>query len=1471
MKNSLFLKLFALVLAVVALTAAVGAQGFTKTQEYPEGKFTDVPANQWYAAEVKSAYELGFMNGQSDTAFAPNGNVTVAEGITMASRVHSIYNGKEIKSVEGTKWYDMYIAYAKENGLIEEGQFTNYDRNIMRYEMAVMFANAMPADYFAAKNNIKDIPDVAETEEYYDELMMLYNAGVVMGSDDYGNFFATNSIKRSETAAIINRVALPENRKTGTLAEYGDRNPAVYLIEDESMSREPRSVKYIASGWTYENPSNSSREKKDFSSNVLEDFSSETKVTARKEITTINTGLATLETSFNVSAPGYRVYFEDLEGNKLFEISNKNKVFSVIGDEQTSTSINFSSGNIILKLEMDLDSRQARVVINNMDIGTFKMSTSAADLSRLVFSTLEQEMISMTINSVILYWNYDVNEDFRFGTPDTIPFGWEVENTLLKRLISDSDTVSAAINGMGKAVKNFDKVSGSFVYETYFLVTEQQDATLAIMNGDKTAFSMNAKNGKITTADGKLLRNYTPGVWQQLRVEADTEKGTALIKINGKDCITVPFTEDGIDNIVISASGSGDFYFDDVRVFNTFEYPDYCPVPVPVNDDEWYSGMSVCSLWREGSHYGWDCIAPYEDLTPVLGYYDEGIPEAMDWEIKFLVEHGYDYQRFCWYYGDLKEHIKKPRLCDDAIHDGYFNAKYSDMLDFVIMWENAGSKSSKEEFYNNIWPYWVDWYLTDSRYFCIDNKPVITIYSASSFKEIMGGTAGVKQAIDFMEAECKKLGFDGVIVYCSHSSGTEQTNIELAQSGYDAKAAYHFGERACDIEYQKKRMIDEFNIGHITFSASVGIGYNDIGWTETRTPLATADEFEEILRWSRDEFLPMYKDRDVDEWHTKSILTNTWNEFGEGHYVFPSAVNGFGYMDAHRHVFSTVADTDDSKHFDVFPTDNQKSRLGYLYNTRHIPMRKTHLADEDDIDYNKLIRIKSWNFENSADCDFWGALAKTTTPKYDAAEKALVGATTDIDGHIKMHSFVDNYFNADDVKWLHVCMKLDESSGSTAEIYFTNDTKGMYSSSMGCNFTVLADGKYHDYYVDLSTLPTWSGDIKSLRFDPVNVPTRYYIKTIEFLSEISDSSRVFYIDGVDIAIDEGDYTFVDGELYVNANPTTGFYNLNQFYYEWNRWNGTLLLRTNDGTQFDFVVGRDKVFVNGKEQNLKKNFAVNDGLAELPITFIYDTAGYDYTVSEKEVMVNVRGEDIKAEIESRVANEYEFNVPGDLEGWKIYVASGGVNDGYIKMASFIDEAYNRYDPQLSNSTVKIDTKIYDSVTIRIKPELDSSDGRSSSTLCMYFATTLDGSLDEQKKVLVDLSTLTPDDDGFVTATLDLKSHEKWRGVCTHARIDPPDRLGTFTIDYIRFNINPDYLEWAEQAGKVEREAQENLLLADEGKAFYVKNCDAEVASIFDEFSSGHSKVYVVDDDHRPGNKAFLVTTDKTDTKVWTYIC
>ena len=176
--SKLFLKLSLTTLAIaIVASMSVLAKGFTKTNEYKDGTFTDVPANVWYASEVKSAYELGFMNGKSDTTFVPDGNVTVAEGITMASRVHAEYNGKTIGENKGSNWYDVYVDYAKANGIITENQFDDYAREIKRYEMAEVFYDAMPEGYFTAVNNVKFVPDVPVGAMYGEKIPAVITNG----------------------------------------------------------------------------------------------------------------------------------------------------------------------------------------------------------------------------------------------------------------------------------------------------------------------------------------------------------------------------------------------------------------------------------------------------------------------------------------------------------------------------------------------------------------------------------------------------------------------------------------------------------------------------------------------------------------------------------------------------------------------------------------------------------------------------------------------------------------------------------------------------------------------------------------------------------------------------------------------------------------------------------------------------------------------------------------------------------------------------------------------------------------------------------------------------------------------------------------------------------------------------------------------------------------------------------------------
>lgn len=139
--------------AILAATLGVGASaaGFAKTGTYTPGQFSDIPQTEWYASEVANAYELGLMNGIGDGLFAPDGNVTVAEAVTMASRAAAIYAGETIDTATAGEWFTPYVNYALSKGIIKDGQFEEYDRAAKRSEVAVIFKNAMPGGLFHRK------------------------------------------------------------------------------------------------------------------------------------------------------------------------------------------------------------------------------------------------------------------------------------------------------------------------------------------------------------------------------------------------------------------------------------------------------------------------------------------------------------------------------------------------------------------------------------------------------------------------------------------------------------------------------------------------------------------------------------------------------------------------------------------------------------------------------------------------------------------------------------------------------------------------------------------------------------------------------------------------------------------------------------------------------------------------------------------------------------------------------------------------------------------------------------------------------------------------------------------------------------------------------------------------------------------------------------------------------------------------
>ena len=179
------------------------------------GQFTDVSSNQWYAGSVADAYEFGLMKGTSATRFSPNGSVTLAEVITVAARIHSIYTTGSQNFVQRGKWYQVYLDYAYKNGIITAAMYNGtVTQKATRAQCAEIFAKTLPDAALYPIRNVPDgsIPDVPMSSSYAASVYKLYRAGVLGGSGSDGSFKPAGYITRAEVASIVSRMAESDNR-----------------------------------------------------------------------------------------------------------------------------------------------------------------------------------------------------------------------------------------------------------------------------------------------------------------------------------------------------------------------------------------------------------------------------------------------------------------------------------------------------------------------------------------------------------------------------------------------------------------------------------------------------------------------------------------------------------------------------------------------------------------------------------------------------------------------------------------------------------------------------------------------------------------------------------------------------------------------------------------------------------------------------------------------------------------------------------------------------------------------------------------------------------------------------------------------------------------------------------------------------------------------------------------------------------
>ena len=179
--------------------------GFAPVQPVVKQVFSDMAKDHWARPAVEYLYDLGIINGRTDSEFAPDENITRAEFIKIlvcVKNVNLVSGPSEFSDVAEDAWYAPYVNSAYANNITsgyDDGTFKP-NKKITREDMATMIfrmAGYQDTEETPSFNDANNISSYAKSA-----VAVLNEMGIVNGMD--GNKFAPkNSATRAQAAQII--------------------------------------------------------------------------------------------------------------------------------------------------------------------------------------------------------------------------------------------------------------------------------------------------------------------------------------------------------------------------------------------------------------------------------------------------------------------------------------------------------------------------------------------------------------------------------------------------------------------------------------------------------------------------------------------------------------------------------------------------------------------------------------------------------------------------------------------------------------------------------------------------------------------------------------------------------------------------------------------------------------------------------------------------------------------------------------------------------------------------------------------------------------------------------------------------------------------------------------------------------------------------------------------------------------------
>ena len=209
-------------------------------------------ANKGYKFKLSTEFDEGFegtvflaevfaaaTSGAAGNAVAEcDGNMTRAEAISAAAKIHSMYYLDGYVFPETKPWHASYFDYALKYMLINSKEGT-LNSAVSRGELAHMLYKAFPRQNMPVISYIVDgsIPDVDIGDPYAEAIYYFCRAGVYYDLDEKGNFRPEKAVGRDEFYSIISRILIPSLRSSVSLDAYvGSTAPLRERAGDEFFS-----------------------------------------------------------------------------------------------------------------------------------------------------------------------------------------------------------------------------------------------------------------------------------------------------------------------------------------------------------------------------------------------------------------------------------------------------------------------------------------------------------------------------------------------------------------------------------------------------------------------------------------------------------------------------------------------------------------------------------------------------------------------------------------------------------------------------------------------------------------------------------------------------------------------------------------------------------------------------------------------------------------------------------------------------------------------------------------------------------------------------------------------------------------------------------------------------------------------------------------------------------------------------------